>query len=240
MSPLVQRHKQIITIAIAVCLVTALSATAQAQWPQGNSSWPNTTGLDPGSMTLEIGGKAMNRRGDSNDLPLLRNSLTNQILFGSADATDLDTGPGAEVRIGFKGPVYNSKWEVRSFISNWDNNFQFDEPNLITTFNQGLEPETIGLGYESKVYSFELNYKRNTQPGLTWIAGPRVISVVEDYEIEFTDTIVGAGGVADFRQLNNQEARNTLYGFQLGFETNTPLTQKIHINTFARAGGYMN
>ncbi|MEM7457812.1 MAG: hypothetical protein AAF456_26055 [Planctomycetota bacterium] len=49
-----------------------------------------------------------------------------------------------------------------------------------------------------------------------------------------------AGGVADFRQLNTQEARNTLYGFQLGFETNTPLTQKIHINTFARAGGYMN
>ncbi len=236
--PLVPTQKVIVSIAIlfAVGVSTFLSGAVFAQWPQNHDSWPNTTSADGRDFRMEIGGKFMNRRGDTTDLPLLLDSVTNQVLFGSTDATDLDTGPGAEVRIGFKGPRYKTKWEIRSFLANWDNQYSFDQPNLMTAFNSGLQPETLAFGYDSNLYSLELNMKRNTIPGLTLLCGPRVLSLGEDYEFTFT----GTGPPVPFRQTNTYETRNTLYGFQVGYETNTPVSRRIHINTFGKIGGYLN
>ena len=105
--------------------------------------------------------------------------------------------------------------------------------------------------YESDYTSIELMSRRNTRPGLTWLLGPRFISVTE----ESTFTSVGVSPLRIFFPEGSgidptantastaavrTSTRNSLIGLQLGLEYNVPVTQNFYFQLNGRGGAFYN
>lgn len=221
----------------------------------GQQHWPRDF-QNVGANFFEFGAKAYDRPGDDIGVPILTNGITNSVLLDSNDLTDLGGGAGAEVRFGSVGRR-GQKWEFRSFVANWTDNFFFDQSNIVTPFAQeifdavggaasmididDLAPDTVDIEYDSEIYSFELSIKRNWLPGVTFITGPRFISFNEELEFNSDSTFMaGPLGTMDFDTENTFETRNALLGAQIGALVNIPISRDIYINGFIRSGGYVN
>ncbi len=105
--------------------------------------------------------------------------------------------------------------------------------------------------YQSDYTSIELMSRRNHRPGLTWLCGPRFISISEDSEI----TTLGTSptriflppsttplptGTLDATAAVRSETRNSMIGLQLGLEYNMPITQDVYIQVSGRGGAFYN
>ena len=214
--------------------VFAFNSTLDAQ-----NHWPRDF-QNIGDNYLEVGPKLYDRPGDDFGFGVLIDSDTEAVLLDSGDISDLGGGSGAEVRFGWTGHN-NQKWEVRTFLANWDSEFAFDQPGLTSPLSPDLDPGAIDLAYDSQIYSIEINAHRPITPGLTLLAGPRFISFNE--EIRFTtETTVPIPPLLDAEVLseNTIETRNPLLGAQVGALINYQISRDIYAQGFVRAGGYVN
>ena len=129
----------------------------------------------------------------------------------------------------------------------------------LSVFADGVSPpmlddifdiQSVSTRYESDFASVELMSRRNTRPGMTWLFGPRFISLEEESEIS-------AIGVSPSRiflppgsidpgttQLATagvrSDTRNTLIGLQVGLEYNFPVTRDVYFQVSGRAGAFYN
>lgn len=218
---------------IAVLIVSGpTDLSAQNHWPR---DFQNV-----GDSFFEFGAKAYDRPGDDFGFPVLVDGVTDAVLLDSGDITDLGGAAGAEVRFGWKGHK-NQKWEVRSFVVNWDQENAFDQPNLTSPLSPDLDPGQVTLDYNSQIFSIEINRRLPVTPGFTFLIGPRFVSLNEEIEIT-TDTIVPIPPLPDANVFseNTIETRNPLLGGQIGALINYQVSRDIYFQGFIRAGGYLN
>lgn len=227
-----------ITTCVIVTCVMLMSAlmvsTATAQWPQ-------TTAHNPWS--LEIGAKAMERPGTKGTDSLISNSITNETLFNSDDATDLGVAPAAEVKFNFQSPT-GQEFEIRSILANWDQSITpIAGPNIRSPFfTQLTTPDLFEFDHDADFYSVELMARRAVRPGLVLMAGPRVVSTKDSVRTTSTKVVNPGGGVPNITvvDIRDTEATNLLLGLQTGFEINRPIANGIYVSSFMRLGGYFN
>lgn len=105
--------------------------------------------------------------------------------------------------------------------------------------------------YQSDYTSIELMSRRNHRPGVTWLFGPRFISISEDSEFSTIgtsparifvdpDTVPLPTGTFDATAAVRSETRNSMIGLQLGLEYNMPITQDVYIQVSGRGGAFYN
>ena len=217
------------TIAV---FASACVQSALAQWP--------TDFVDDSDFYVELGAKFLNRPGDDLGLPLLSDSVTNEVFISSGEITDLGTNAGAEVRFGKRGR-HGRRWEIRTTVANWDAQNSVAGANLTSPLTPGFSPDSVETDYDSRLFSVELSFKRSVRPGVVLFAGPRFISLREDFEFT-SESFVPAPpfGLFEVDTFNSIETRNNLYGFQVGGEFNLPVSRSFYINSFIRAGGFSN
>ena len=95
------KTKIITSLATVAFCVLACTAVASAQWPHARSAphWPHVTGNYP-TFYLELEAKIYDRPGTDLGLALIRNDVTNEVLFDSNQATELGATTGVDVRFG--------------------------------------------------------------------------------------------------------------------------------------------
>ena len=224
-------------------IATVIALLANAMWvAESHAQWPQTTSHDS-RFSIEIGAKAYDRPGDDLGLPLITDSLTNQTLFDSDQATDLGSAGGAEVKFNFESKR-GTEFEVRTIIADWDQNTTIEGDELASPFFPigGPNPTTVNYGYSADYFSIELMARRAVRPGLTLLAGPRYVSSKDMISFAGTVLVDPQDGTTPVLVTETQtiEATNGLIGLQCGLEFNVPLTNAIYINGFGRFGGYMN
>lgn len=237
----------------AVATLTWLSATVgYAQWPQAT--------YDTRRWEWEAGARIMDRPGDETNINLVTDALTNQVLFTSDTATDLESSVGYDLRF-LRKNCYGIEWEVRSFFNNWDinenvtsvNNIQspfFDPirtalPGTIGPVTvTGITFQSLNYNYESDLFNIELNAKKAVYPGVTLLVGPRFMYLEDRLTAITGATIQGnIGGVPQqiaFTQNTSVQTENPLFGVQVGADLNVPVSRYFYITGFIKAGGYGN
>lgn len=224
----------IVTVIVTLACVTWV-ANAHAQWPQ-------TTQQDS-RFSVEFGAKAYDRPGDGLNNPVVRDGITNSILFNSTEASDLGNSPGAEVKFNFMSKN-GRELEVRSIIAEWDQSASFTGDDLKTIFFPvfGTEPTTLNYGHDADYFSIELMSRKAVVPGFTCMCGPRFVSAKDRVTVSGTRLVNPGDSTPSVNVTQNQiyEATNAMIGFQGGLELNFPVTRDIYFNSFVRAGGYMN
>jgi hypothetical protein len=218
---------------IALCLFPIFAGKqAVAQWPRDFQNL--------GETYFELGAKIYDRPGDDSGFPILIDGLTNQVVFDSNELTDLNGGAGVEARFGSIGPRGN-KWEFRTFLTNWGDEFNFAGPNLTSPLSPMLDPDSVDFFYDSHIYSLEFSFRKPFSPGITFLCGPRFVSLTE--ELLFTsDTNIPTPpiGSFDLETSNSFDTRNSLVGAQIGALITCQLTRDIFFQGSIRTGGYGN
>lgn len=198
--------------------------------------WAHLTAQDQ-RFSVEFGAKAYDRPGDDLGLPIITDSITNEVLFDSDQATDLGSAGGAEVKFNFLNK-HGRELELRTIIADWEEFTDINGPNLVSPFFviPGSEPTAITYGYDSDYFSIELMARRAIRPGVTVMFGPRIVSTKDLVEVSGTQFV----GPATFTETQTTEATNILLGLQGGLELNYPIADGVRINGFGRFGGYTN
>ena len=204
-----------------------------------SAQWPSPT-YGCSDVSIEIGGKAYDRPTDDLGLALVRDSITNEVLLNSNQASDANNGTGVEARINFKGRHYGQRWELRTYLADFDNFQTVEGDNLTTPLFPTIDPDRIDTGYESRLFSIELNRKRDFRPGVTLLAGGRFVSLREEFETGFEQLVATPTGSFNLIGSRNIETKNPMIGLQIGAELNKPMTQRTYIHGFIKAGGFLN
>jgi len=222
--------------ATAVLLVATATWSAETQ----GQGWPQTTNTD-NRFSVEFGAKAYDRPGSDLGLPLISDSVTNQVLFDSDEATDLGSAPGAEVKFNFQ-TRFGREIEVRTIIAEWEQAAQIQGAGLQSPFfpAPGAAPTTVDFGYEADYFSIEVMSRRTVRPGTTLMFGPRFVSSKDLLTLAGTLTTGTPAGPITVTQTQTFEATNALIGLQGGFELNFPISQSLYLNGYGRFGGYLN
>lgn len=254
------------SIAVAVLLVSPVAIRSAV------AEWPSTTTYEP-RVSIELGAKAYSRGGGDDNSRLVFDSVTNRTLLTVAEAIDQQNAAGTGMKLNFT-TQRGRDMELRFVGASWDETNTAVSSNLAsaaipTLFaDTGFVPDPLPPGfsppaipvdatsnfmplqfqqeYESDYYSIELMARRNTQPGLTWMAGPRFVSIRENASFISTGTAttpavlpaLGTEFAAAAR--TNTDARNTLIGLQLGGEYNMPVSQDLYVQGFGRLAGFYN
>jgi hypothetical protein len=137
-----------------------------------------------------------------------------------------------------------------------------DLPEGVTIAGVGLptgsdfyQVTQVNSRYESIYASIECMARRNTRPGVTWLFGPRMLTVDEKSAISTVGTSplsifdTGLPSIppttpgdtpipASASTIN--EINNALFGLQLGLELNFPVTQDIYFQASGRAAALYN
>lgn len=233
MRPLPTYYRKLIAI-IAIVMsfnsLAPLSALAQ---------WPSVTDTNP-CWSLEMGARIFDRPGDDNAIPIATNTVTNEVLFSSEQATDLNTTAGIDLRLNYQGHRYKQNWEFRTFMADFDANTLLEGPNLDFPVLPGLSPDLADYNYSSRLWSFELNHKRPVGPGLNCFCGPRFVSLKEETTTRVEQRIDTIFGPFDATGTAEIQTNNSLYGWQLGFEYNLPVSQSVYFSVIGKGGGFYN
>lgn len=230
----------IATIAVLVGTTSLWVSESLAQnwFPSSpDSSFARKT-FDDQRFSVEFGAKAYDRPGDDLGLPLISDSITNEALFDSENATDLGSAGGAEVKFNWISAKRGRELELRTIIADWEEFSQIDGANLTSPFfiDPAAQPSSIGYNYDSDYFSIELMARRAIRPGVTLMFGPRIVSTKDLVEISGSQVVLGT----TFTEVQTTEATNVLLGLQGGVEFNYPLADGVRLNGFGRFGGYTN
>jgi hypothetical protein len=239
-------------IAFAVCAV-GNPKHAAAQWPEATSHEP--------TVTIEFGGIAFDREGDSDSPLSISDTVTNVNTLTNEQASDLGSGAGVQGKVIFPSRRTLQTFELRGSYTGWDEEAVATGDNIGSPFlipgllqiedlidaditeeplstilpigvlQSDLELFTIPLTtafdgdvstlslvwpflpddilaegisaptlenifdvqslttrYTSDYTSIELMSRRNTNPGVTWLFGPRFVSVREELQITAAGT----------------------------------------------------
>lgn len=215
------------------CVALSICGSANGQWPGDHSA--------RSGYYMELNGKAYQRPGDDLGIGLVFDSVTLQTLMNTGDVTGIGGGSGAEVKFGNSGR--GRDWEIRTNIGTWSNSMTVDSPsgNQVTSpLITGIDPDQVGFDYDSDLFSIELNMRRCVRPGVTLFAGPRFVSLVEDFDFRTQTEVATPFGPFDLTSSNQFRARNSLIGGQIGAEILMPLNRALYAEAFIRAGGFYN
>lgn len=198
-------------------------STAMAQWP--HNTYANDTGWE-----VEFGTRILDRPGTENNISLVTTVPTNVTVFTGNDASKLGTAAGADFRF-LKRTCYEGSWELRGFYNQWDN-FQSRTGNLrAPLFTPPLlpaqsRPDRFDYFYESRLFSLELNYKKSIKPGVTWMCGPRYVSLEENVNIDsnFITPLVPAFA---FNLASITTTENVMPGIGIGLEFRRPIVREL-------------
>ena len=224
-------------------IATVIALLANAMWvAESHAQWPQTTFNDM-RFSLEVGAKAYDRPGSKLGLPLITDSVTNDTLFGSDQATDLGSAGGAEVKFNFESR-HGQEYEIRTIIADWEQLETIEGANLQSPFfpRGAPAPTSVDYGYSADYFSIELMARRAIRPGVTVMAGPRYVSTKDLIRLAGSVLVNPGDGTNTVLVTETQtiEATNGLIGLQCGVEFNVPITPAVYINGFGRFGGYMN
>ena len=227
--------KTIYSLLLAIgCVTVSLCGTANAQWPGDFHS--------RGGFYLEATGKAYQRPGDDLGIGLVFDAITNETLLTTGGITDMQGGTGGEVRFGFPDRL-DRNWELRTNFATWNHSRTIESPNgnqLTSPLIIGIDPDQISFDYDSDIFSIELSHRHCVQPGVVLFAGPRFVSVKEDFTVRTRTEIPTPAGPFLFETDNLFSTRNAMIGGQIGMELNIPVNRAIYVSSFIRAGGYGN
>ena len=224
----------------AVLVVLIATACCQSCFAQGYA-WPQTTASDRPNWSVEFGGKVLDRPGSDLGLPIASNSVTNETLFSSDDATDLDAALGGEVKWNFN-TRHGRRIEVRGQLARWEIAESVADANLtIPFFFPAFDPDSFDYGYDSQYASIELVIKQDIRPGITLLGGFRYVSFNETVDFS-SSTVFAFPGAPPVTVLTDTavEARNHMFGFEIGAEFNRPIAQDIHLTSYIRVAALAN
>ena len=222
-------------------IATVIVLVANAAWvEQTSAQWHDATTRDP-RFSVEFGIKAYDRPGNEDSGAAITDFGTT--VLTNDQVTDLGNAAGAEVSFNFVSD-HGREFELRSVIAEWDTALDIAGAGLGSPFFTDIAapPTAVDFDYESDYFSIELMSRRAIRPGVTFMFGPRFVSASEQVTVNSSavvDTGVGTAPVV-FTDDRTFDASNNLIGLQAGFEFNFPITQYVHINSFIRAGGYVN
>ena len=209
-----------------------MTAKAQQHWPRDFQNVGNTY--------FELSGKAYDRPGlDGIGFPVLVDGPTGAIFLESNDFTDLGGAGGAEVRFG-SDSYRGQKWEVRTWLVNWEEEFFFDNINQTSPLFTALDPDEIDIQFDSRIYSIEFMFRRPVTSGFTFLIGPRFVSFNEDLDFQTATEVPTPLGAVDIFSENELSVRNSMLGGQVGALINHQVSRDIYVQGFIRAGGYAN
>lgn len=244
-------------VLVITAALTWLSTTiAFAQWPQ--------TTYDGRMWEWNASARIMERPGTDMDIGLLTDALTNEPLFDSEDATDLETSVGVELNF-VRKTNFGIEWEFRTFVDIWETEQTFTSVNNLESpfFDpiraalppaaviggvlvniDGIDFNSLDYDYDSNIFNVELNARRTVLPGVTLLAGPRFLYLEDTLDTQINATINGnVAGVpvtAPFTQNTRVETENPMIGFQIGADVAVPVSQSMFVTGFIKAGGYGN
>lgn len=221
--------------------VAALTATIlclvlgriEAQWDQFNNNCPR--------FSIEASTAILTRAGDDNRIPLVSNELTLAPVFDSYQATSLGSAPSVDLGVTFQTQNWGH-WEVETTFCRWDNSIGLVGPDLTTPFLPGLNPDAVNYNYDSELFSIELNYRKQWTPGLTFLIGPRFLSLEEhvDFSSETLILFPPPFDNVDFLTQNTIDTRNPMFGGQVGLEWDFLLSSGLSVSSFVKVGGFAN
>ncbi len=222
----------LVALSTAALLLWTAGST-QAQWDLYNNDTPR--------WKMEASVLALDRPGDDNGVPLISDSLTLATLFNSGQATDLNTAPGMDISLQWFNR-YGIEMELEGAYARWDRADTFLGPNLETPFLPGFSPNDINYEYESNLFSLELNVRREFTPGLTFLFGPRFVFLEERVQVDTTTTITPPVPfpIFDIETETIVDAKNPLFGGQVGAEWDFLVSRDINVQTYIKVGGYGN
>jgi hypothetical protein len=201
-----------------------------------HAQWPSTTSTDEGRFWMEAGASAHDRPGGKLGLALISNDVTNDVLFTSDQLTDMNTAFGPNIRFGSKSRL-GFNWEASTSMAKWETSDVFEGPNLTSPFiDPTLDPEEIGVGYDSEFFDVQFNFRRAIYPGMTFLIGPRYFQLNEELRLT-TETTVSNLLVTS---LNSADVSNSAIGGTIGFELNQPISRDIYIQGHVKASGLSN
>jgi hypothetical protein len=201
-----------------------------------HAQWPSTTSTDEGRFWMEAGASAHDRPGGKLGLALISNDVTNDVLFTSDQLTDMNTAFGPNIRFGSKNRL-GFNWEASTSMAKWETSDVFEGPNLTSPFiDPTLDPEEIGVGYDSEFFDVQFNFRRAIYPGMTFLIGPRYFQLNEELRLT-TETTVSNLLVTS---LNSADVSNSAIGGTIGFELNQPISRDIYIQGHVKASGLSN
>jgi len=218
---------------LAFAMVATCTQMAFAQWP-------DTTSPGNSRFWMEATGKVLDRPGAQLGLPLITNDITKDVLLTSDQITDLQTAAGAEIRFGSHSRLFGIDWDFGTQFGNWDTQFNTNGPDLISPFFIGLDPDTVGVGYDSEYISLELNARTAIVPGLTFTTGPRYFRLAESMDLTSRTTFDTINGPFVLDTLNTLGTKNSAIGWQIGLEYNQPVSRDIYLQGFIRTSGMFN
>jgi hypothetical protein len=206
---------------------------SQAQWAYYNN--------DSSRFSIDASVILLDREGDDNNVALIQNDLTLAPLLTSGQATDLNTTAGIEMAMMFHGPA-GREIEIESSYAQWDTAFSFFGENLETPFLPNLNPHDINYAYDSQLFSIEVNIRREWTPGLTFLIGPRFLSLQEHTEFDSQTTIIipPPQPNVEFVTRNVIDTTNPLIGGQIGMEWDFQLSRDLYVNSYIKAGAFGN
>jgi len=216
------------------------------------AQWPGATRGQQNKHILEIGAAGFDRPGVDSSIGVISDASTGEILFDSEDATSVGGAAGLDIKYQFETRGGRTL-RFRSILADFDTSNEitsefgltsgalpFPTPGVSSL--TGDDPERIQYDYESRLLSFELMSCRQIAPGITFVSGPRYVSIRELVETEIDGEIDFQNGLPTVpaTQVNTLSADNGLIGLQAGLEVTFPITRHLYTEGFIRAGGYYN
>ncbi len=223
------------TIMVLLACLVGFSTNA----PQAHGQF-NPVMKECRSWSIEVAGKFYDRPTDDLGLAIVTDTLTNEVLLTSDQASDLNNGVGGEIKFNFVNRRSGARWEFRTFLANFDQDQLIEGANLSSVLFPTLTPEVIFTNYNSEIYSFELNRKKSLGNGVTCYVGPRFLALNEEFATGFNQTVPTPGGPFTIIGVRDTDTKNSFYGMQAGLDLTYPIARNISIQGFGRFGGYGN
>ncbi|MBL8891896.1 MAG: hypothetical protein JNL67_18110 [Planctomycetaceae bacterium] len=217
---------------LASLLWLGFQSTGQAQW--GNQQH--------NPYRVEFGVSIMDRPGDENNTaPILRSLLNGDTFINGEQLSDPGTGAGPDLSIQYFPNASTFHYEFRGRYYGW-NDQSSHVGNMELTGAAGLEFSRFETDYTSDYISLEFNAKRTVRPGFNVLGGARFINLEEKLRMFGNGQAVLPFPFppADFEQDFNIRASNPMLGLQTGLDLGWQLGNRLEVNSFLRAGGYVN
>ena len=156
------------------------------------------------------------------------------------NATDLDFDFEAGVRLGliWQRPCSWGLDVHYMTIDNWHSSVAVDSVGFAFTENFAgfdfFDIERYMAQYDARFHSGEVNLRRQTGGGLTWLAGFRMFELDEEMMIS------GSAAFGGFVDILHTDTSNRLYGGQFGFDADLFCRERIRIHGVGKVGAYYN
>jgi len=219
-------------LVVAALFSLGMQSVANAQW--GNHSH------DP--WRVQFGVSILDRQGDSgNTQAVLLDSTSGATIMNGEQISDPGTGAGPDLSIQYFPGASSYSYEFRGRYYGWED-LSSDTGTIQLATVPTLVFDVMDTRYESDLISFEFNVRRNLRPGLELLGGVRFISLEERLLLSGEGIVPLSAPFFDVPFQNDVDIKtsNPMIGMQVGADYGFGIGNRLSINSFIRAGGYVN